>query len=74
MFTHIILIYLVGTLLPGLGITIIPRVPPIMALPWIVGIWFSIIRYRFLALTPTIAAHKILSSIQDLLNQDQQPG
>ncbi len=67
MFISIILIYLVGTLFPSLGVKIIPRVPPLMALPWIAGMWFSITRYRILELSPTIATHEILSSIQNLL-------
>lgn len=67
MVMSVVLIFLVGTLFPALEITIIPRVTPLMATPWLIGLWFALTRYRRLhVLTPTIAAEEILSSIQDL--------
>lgn len=66
-YTSITLVFVVGTLLPGLDIQVIPRVPSIMIIPWIAGIWFAMTRYQFQVLTTSIAADEVIFSIQDLL-------
>ncbi len=63
----ITLIFLVGTLLPNLGIHIIPRVPSLMALVWVYGMWHAITKYRLMVFTPAIAAEEIIENIRDLL-------
>lgn len=46
---------------------VVPSIGAILLVFWALGIWFAILRFRFMTLTSSIAAEEILSSIDDLL-------
>ena len=55
------------SLLPAMDIQVIPSIASILILTWIFGIWYSIVKYKFMILTPSIAADEIISKMVDLL-------
>ncbi|MGI5881550.1 MAG: ATP-binding protein [Dethiobacteria bacterium] len=63
----VVLIYLIGTLLPALSIVSVPRIPPAMALIWVLGMWTAIRRYQLLDLNLNIATDEIIARIEDML-------
>lgn len=69
--TAILATLILGTLinvaLPALKMSSIPAIAPIIVLIWGWGIWYAIIRYRLMVLTPPIASGEIISRMQDLV-------
>ncbi len=67
----IIVPLLIGTLsdvaLPLLEIQSIPNIGNVFSLVWAFGIVYTIVRYRFLDITPATAAEKIISTMYDSL-------
>lgn len=63
----IVLVFVVGTLLPAIQITSIPRIPSVMALIMAAGMWVAITRYRLLTLNLAVASDEIITRIEDLL-------
>ncbi len=59
--------FLINTLLPVLGIRKLPLVAPVIILIWASGIWYAIVRFKFLILTPAVAAEQIVERMQDVL-------
>ena len=55
------------SLLPAVNIQVIPSVASILILVWVSGIWYAIINYKLMILTPSIAADEIISKMIDLL-------
>lgn len=55
------------TLMPLLGLGALPKLPAVMWLFWAFGMWFAIVKYRLLIMSPNIAADKIIESITDML-------
>lgn len=40
---------------------------PVIVLLWAVGVWYSIVRYRLLAVTPAVLTDEIISSMADIM-------
>lgn len=57
----------INIFLPAMGISKIPAIAPILIVTWMIGIWYSIVKYRFMYLTPEIASDEIMSKINDIL-------
>lgn len=55
------------TLIPLLGFGPLPKLPAVMWLFWAFGMWYAIVKYRLLIMSPYIAAEKIFESIADML-------
>lgn len=55
------------SILPAMNIQVIPSVASILILTWVFGIWYSIMHYKLMILTPSIAADEIISKMIDLL-------
>jgi diguanylate cyclase (GGDEF)-like protein/PAS domain S-box-containing protein len=72
------LFYGFGTLsnlaLPIFKITILPSLAPLFGLIWAYGAWKAIVQYRFLVMTPAIAAEEILARMSDMLILTNQEG
>ncbi len=49
------------------NITSIPPLADVFILTWAIGMAYAISRYRFLSITPTVAADKIIANMADLL-------
>jgi len=67
---HIALFYWFGILTSR-----IPGMAQVYSLLWIFGIWYAMVKYRFLAVTPAMISQDILSSIDEciiLLDTDQK--
>lgn len=60
-------ITLSNVVLRYLEIHIFPGLAPILLAGWGGGIWYSILRYRLLSLTPEVAARQILETMPDAL-------
>jgi diguanylate cyclase (GGDEF)-like protein/PAS domain S-box-containing protein len=58
---------LLNVLLPALGWSRLPSLTPILVLIWAYGIWQAMIRYRFMGLTPAMAAEEIIGRTRELL-------
>lgn len=58
---------LTDVLLPNLNIHTIPGVANITALIWGAGVVYAIVKYKFLAITPSVAAESIISTMADSL-------
>ena len=58
---------IIESILPLLNINIIPRIAQIVTLIWFLGIWYSMVKYKLMILTPKIAADEIMSKILDIL-------
>ncbi|MFH2033112.1 MAG: ATP-binding protein [Candidatus Margulisiibacteriota bacterium] len=61
-------------LLPKLNIHTVPNMAPDFVVIWAMGIVYAIVRYRFLAITPAVAADNIIAALPDpllLLDEDQ---
>jgi PAS domain S-box-containing protein len=54
-------------LLPLFGIHRLPGMGDLVSLIWAVGLSYSIVKYRFLTITPATAAENIISTMSDLL-------
>ena len=62
-----------GIILPGMGLSLVPQLLLVFILIWVSGIWYAVIRYRFMMGSPTAAADDIFSVITDyvfLLNPE----
>jgi len=55
------------SIMPALNVQIIPSIASILILGWVFGIWYSIVKYKFMILTPSIAAEEIIDKMVDLL-------
>ncbi|HET6516485.1 MAG TPA: PAS domain-containing protein [Thermodesulfovibrionales bacterium] len=55
------------SLLPALKIHLLPSIASILILTWVFGIWYSMVNYRLMILTPSIAADEIISKMIDVL-------
>jgi DNA-binding CsgD family transcriptional regulator len=67
---HVVLFYWLGILTSR-----IPGFVVIYSLFWVVGIWYAMIRYRFMAVTPAMISRDILSNIDEhiiLLDTDMK--
>lgn len=72
-FPTLVMSTVTDTILPALKIYAMPSVASILILLWIFGIWYAIVRYKLMILTPSIAVEDIVSKMSDLLvlvNQD----
>lgn len=56
-----------NVLLPALGITQIPPVAHIIVLLWMGAIWYAMVKYKLMVLTPEIAVNQIITRVMDLL-------
>ena len=54
-------------LFPIFSLRLIPSISQILMLSFIIGIWYSIKKYRLMSLTAEIAANEILSKIIDMI-------
>ncbi|MGD9007349.1 MAG: ATP-binding protein [Desulfobacteraceae bacterium] len=54
-------------ILPLLRIRSIPPLGPLITLLWAAGLTYALVRYKFLTITPAMAANDILTTIGDLL-------
>lgn len=66
-FPILILSAVTDSLLPALGVHLIPSVAVILILGWVFGIWYAIVKYKLMILTPSIAADEIITRMVDLL-------
>lgn len=57
-----------------LGIYSVPTMADLVILIFAIGLSYSIVKYRFLTITPTIAAEKIISAMDELLILLNQEG
>ena len=57
----------VSIIIPMLGIFIFPSIPQISTVILFLGIFYAIVRYKLLILTPAIAAEEIVARITDLV-------
>jgi len=55
------------SVLPALEIYTIPSVASVLILVWILGIWYAIVKYKLMYITPAVAAEDIVSAMYDLL-------
>lgn len=62
----VILGFAVNVLLPGLHIPV-PQVAHLTTLIWVFAIWYAVVKYKLMTLTPEIAAEAIVERIMDLL-------
>jgi diguanylate cyclase (GGDEF)-like protein/PAS domain S-box-containing protein len=61
------------SVLPALEIYTIPSVASVLILVWILGIWYAIVKYKLMYITPAVAAEDIVSAMYDhliLVNHD----
>ncbi len=59
---------LTGIVLPWMsGVKRLPPLVPVIITFWMFGIWWAISRYRLMALTPSLAADRIVSRILDMV-------
>lgn len=65
----VLLTFINETLLPLLGIDIIPKVPSLLSLFWAYGMWYAISRYRLLDLSPNLTGEIILEELLTKLLQ-----
>lgn len=59
--------FVTDIILPQFGIRSIPPLGPLVALLWAAGLTYALVRYKFLTITPAMAANDILTTISDLL-------
>ncbi|MDX9715011.1 MAG: EAL domain-containing protein [Dissulfurispiraceae bacterium] len=55
------------TIMPASGIYAMPSVAVLLILVWVFGIWYSMYRYSFMTITPSIAVDEIISHMVDVL-------
>ncbi|MEW6187806.1 MAG: diguanylate cyclase [Thermodesulfobacteriota bacterium] len=60
--------------LPLLKITVLPSLAPLFGLFWVYGAWKAIVQYRFMVMTPAVAAEEIISRMSDMLILTNQEG
>ncbi|MFH2143178.1 MAG: histidine kinase dimerization/phospho-acceptor domain-containing protein, partial [Bacteroidota bacterium] len=69
---------IIGTIfdviIPQFGIYGIPTLGNLFVFIFAIGLFYAIIKYRFLTITPTIAAEKIISSMDEILLLLDQEG
>ncbi|MGC8769727.1 MAG: LuxR C-terminal-related transcriptional regulator [Brevinematia bacterium] len=58
---------IIQTILPLLGIYVIPKAPLVIMLVWIFGIWYSMIKYRFMIPTLQLNSSEIISNIDEMV-------
>lgn len=58
---------LTNILFQEIGIYVIPDIASILTLIWAFGIVYAIVKYQFLAISPAVAAEKIISTMADSL-------
>ena len=56
-----------NVLLPAMGITQIPPVAHITIIFWMGAIWYAMVKYKLMVLTPEIAVNQIITRVMDLL-------
>ena len=56
-----------NVILPKLNVRIIPDIADIPGIIWAAGLVYAMVKYRFLAITPAMAADNILSTMSDSL-------
>jgi len=67
--------FLTDITLPLLNIHVIPNVANVYALTWTIGVVYAMVKYKFLTITPAIAAENIISTMFDcliLLNMEEE--
>ncbi|MGE5415953.1 MAG: ATP-binding protein [Acidobacteriota bacterium] len=55
------------SLLPALGVDVIPKIPATLAAIWGIGLWYAIAKYRFMTLSTSLVTDKIVTRIVDLI-------
>jgi diguanylate cyclase (GGDEF)-like protein/PAS domain S-box-containing protein len=55
------------TVLPTLEIYTLPSIASVLILVWIAGIWYAMVKYKLMDITPAVAAEDIVSAMFDLL-------
>ena len=55
------------SVLPALEIYAMPSIASVLILVWILGIWYAIVKYKLMDITPAVAAEDIVSAMYDLL-------
>ncbi len=58
---------MLNSVLPALNIYVIPQITQIIILLWIIGIWFAMVKYKFMEATTAITSDEILSIIQEMV-------
>ncbi len=61
------LAFTIDSLLPNLNIRFLPPLNTFFILIWCYGIWYAIVKYKLMYLTPEIATEEIISKMMDLL-------
>lgn len=59
----VVLIFINETLLPLLGVDMIPKVPSLLTLLWAWGMWYAISKYRLLDLSPALTGEIVLEEL-----------
>ena len=52
---------------PKLGVFFLPPLADVVALAWAFGVVYAMVRYKFLGITPALAAENIISTMSDAL-------
>ncbi|MCX7820476.1 MAG: LuxR C-terminal-related transcriptional regulator [Brevinematales bacterium] len=58
---------LLQTILPILNIYVIPKAPLVIMLIWIFGIWYAMVKYRFMIPSIQISSQEIISNIDEMI-------
>jgi diguanylate cyclase len=66
-FMSLILIFTSEVFMPLAGIAPVPVLSPVFMLIWFMGIFFTMWRYRFMRITPALAADEILNTMVDVV-------
>jgi PAS domain S-box-containing protein len=56
-----------NVLLPALGSRTLPGIAPLIMLIWLFSLWYSIVRYRLMAISIEVAVDEIISRIHDII-------
>lgn len=62
-----LLILITQTILPNLGIYFFPKVAQLFILIWIFGIWRAMVKYKFMAPSPSLTSNEIISHINEMV-------
>lgn len=65
--TGLLLSFIEGIVVPFFTPYRTPALAPLYAITWMIGIWYSIIKYRFLTITPALVSSDIISNIDEAI-------
>ncbi len=57
-FISIVINIVLQNVLPALNIHSVPKIPQIITLIWMFGIWYAMVKYKFMAPTPSLTSHE----------------